>query len=60
MLKENIKALHSMAEALLEIETINHEQVENLIKYGSLEAPKPEGGGESAEGANRRKGRSLM
>lgn len=50
MLKENIKALHSMAEALLEIETINHEQVENLIKYGSLEAPKPEGGGESAEG----------
>lgn len=51
MLKENIKALHSMAEALLEIETINHEQVENLIKYGSLEAPKPEGDGESAEGA---------
>ena len=41
MLKENIKALHSMAEALLEIETINHEQVENLIKYGSLEAAEP-------------------
>ena len=49
MLKEHIKALHSMAEALLEIETINHEQVENLIKYGTLEAPKPEGEGESAE-----------
>lgn len=59
MLKENIKALHSMAEALLEIETINHEQVENLIKYGSLEAPKPEGGGESAEGAEPAEGQKA-
>lgn len=43
LLREHIKALHSMAEALLEVETINHEQVENLIKYGTLDAPKPEG-----------------
>ena len=59
MLKEHIKALHSMAEALLEIETINHEQVENLIKYGSLEAPKPEGDGESAEGAEPAEGQKT-
>lgn len=59
MLKEHIKALHSMAEALLEIETINHEQVENLIKYGSLEAPKPEGDGENAEGAEPAEGQKT-
>ena len=57
MLKENIKALHSMAEALLEIETINHEQVENMVRWKRLsrkataKAPKV---------PNRRKGRSLM
>lgn len=42
LLREHINALHSMAEALIEVETINHDQVENLIKYGTLETPKSE------------------
>ncbi len=39
MLNENIEVLHAMAKALLETETINHEQVENLFKYHSLTKP---------------------
>ena len=39
MLNDNIEVLHAMAKALLETETINHEQVENLFKYHSLTKP---------------------
>ena len=39
MLEEHRDALNHMAAALMEVETINHKQVENLIKYGSLESP---------------------
>ena len=28
-----------MADALIEVETINRQQVDNLVKYGTLEAP---------------------
>ena len=34
-----LDALNHMAAALMEVETINHKQVENLIKYGALESP---------------------
>ena len=39
MLEEHRDALNHMAATLMEVETINHKQVENLIKYGSLESP---------------------
>lgn len=39
MLEEHRDALNHMAAALMEVETINHKQVENLIKYGTLESP---------------------
>lgn len=39
ILTENIEVLHAMAKALLEVETINHKQVENLFKYHSIYAP---------------------
>lgn len=39
MLREHIDALQNMAKALMEVETINHQQVENLIKFGTLENP---------------------
>lgn len=39
MLEEHREALNHMAAALMEVETINHKQVENLIKYGALESP---------------------
>lgn len=39
MLEEHWDALNHMAAALMEVETINHKQVENLIKYGALESP---------------------
>lgn len=39
MLREHIDALQNMAKALMEVETINHQQVENLIKFGTLEDP---------------------
>lgn len=42
MLAENIDFLHNMANALLEEETIDHKQIENLYKYGSVHAPKEE------------------
>lgn len=38
-LNENIEVLHAMAKALLEVETIDHKQVENLFKYHSIYAP---------------------
>lgn len=39
LLEENVDFLHNMAHALLEEETIDRDQVENLYKYGSLTAP---------------------
>ena len=39
ILTENIEVLEAMAQALLEVETINHKQVENLFKYHSIYAP---------------------
>ena len=39
MLREHIDVLQNMAKALMEVETINHQQVENLIKFGTLENP---------------------
>lgn len=39
MLEEHRDALNHMAAALMEVETINHKQVENLINYGALESP---------------------
>ena len=39
ILNENIEVLHAMAKALLEVETIDHKQVENLFKYHSIYAP---------------------
>lgn len=39
ILTENMEVLEAMAQALLEVETINHKQVENLFKYHSIYAP---------------------
>ena len=36
---DNLPVLHAMAKALMEVETINHTQVENLFKYHSIYAP---------------------
>lgn len=49
MLEEYRDALNHMAAALMEVETINHKQVENLIKYGSLESPEERVEKEKAE-----------
>ena len=49
MLEEHRDALNHMAAALMEVETINHKQVENLIKYGSLESPEERAEKENAE-----------
>lgn len=49
MLEEHREALNHMAAALMEVETINHKQVENLIKYGSLESPEERDEKEKAE-----------
>ncbi len=38
-LNDNIEVLHAMAKALLEVETIDHNQVENLFRYHALKAP---------------------
>ena len=38
-----------MAQALLEVETINHKQVENLFKYHSIYAPGEESKQEESE-----------
>ena len=39
MLREHLDTLKHMADALMEVETINHQQVDNLVKYGTLEGP---------------------
>ena len=39
ILREHIDALHHMADALIEVETINHEEVHNLVEYGTLKKP---------------------
>ena len=39
MLREHLDTLKNMANALMEVETINHQQVDNLVKYGTLEGP---------------------
>ena len=49
MLEEHRDALNHMAAALMEVETINHKQVENLIKYGALESPEERAEKEKAE-----------
>ena len=38
-LMDHMPVLEAMAQALLEVETIDHKQVENLFKYHSLYAP---------------------
>lgn len=38
-LNENIDVLHAMAKALLDVETIDSKQVENLFKYHSIDVP---------------------
>ena len=42
LLTDNVGFLHNMANALLEVETIDEKQVENLYRYGTLDAPAPE------------------
>lgn len=42
ILQENIEVLHAMAKALMEVETINHEQIMNLFAYHQLNVPEPE------------------
>lgn len=49
MLEEHRDALNHMAATLMEVETINHKQVENLIKYGDLESPEERAEKEKAE-----------
>ena len=49
ILTENIEVLEAMAQALLEVETINHKQVENLFKYHSIYAPGEEPKQEESE-----------
>jgi cell division protease FtsH len=42
ILREHMDALQSMANALIEVETINHQQVDNIVKYGTLDGPAKE------------------
>ena len=49
LLTENINFLHAMAKALLEEETIDAKQVENLYRYGSLLSPEEEQAKREAE-----------
>lgn len=51
LLHANIDALRSMADALMQVETIDHHQVENIIKYGSLEAPEEQTPAKAEESA---------
>lgn len=39
LLSDNIEFLHNMANVLLEEETIDHTQIENLYKYGTITDP---------------------
>ena len=49
ILTENMEVLEAMAQALLEVETINHKQVENLFEYHSIYAPGEEPKQEESE-----------
>lgn len=51
LLHANIDALKCMADALMQVETIDHSQVENIIKYGSLKAPEEQVPTETEESA---------
>lgn len=51
ILTENIEVLHAMAKALLEVETIDSRQVENLFKYHSIDAPEEPASEVPEEGA---------
>ena len=42
ILREHLDALKSMANALMEVETINSVEVKNLVEYGTLDAPQTE------------------
>lgn len=42
LLQDNIEFLHNMAKALLEIETIDSEIIDNLYEYGTIENPNKE------------------
>lgn len=50
-LNENIEVLHAMAKALLEVETIDHKQVENLFRYHALKAPEAPAASDPADPA---------
>ena len=52
MLREHIDALQNMAKALMEVETINHQQVDNLIKFGTLDNPEDKKKEEEAPAAD--------
>lgn len=52
MLTDHMEVLEAMAKALLEVETINRKQVENLFKYHSIHAPEEEVKEEAAPIAN--------
>ena len=39
MLREHMDTLKHMSDALIEVETIDRKQVDNLVKYGTLTAP---------------------
>ena len=54
LLTENIDFLHAMAKALLEEETIDAKQVENLYRYGSLLSPEEEQAKREAEENSRK------
>jgi len=51
LLHANIDALKCMADALMQVETIDHSQVENIIKYGSLKAPEEQAPAKTEESA---------
>lgn len=52
MIREHIDALQNMAKALMEVETINHQQVDNLIKFGTLDNPEDKKKEEEAPAAD--------
>lgn len=39
LIKDNIDVLHAMAKALLEKETIDRNDIDNILKYGTVDAP---------------------
>ena len=52
ILKEHYDKLELVANALLKKEKINGEEFENLMKYGTLEAPKDETAADESENAH--------